>query len=130
MPLTTPAGCRDHGSDALEMFHRRRSAEIRDLATIDVLEELRADVRGQHRRSLAVRHVLNYMRMTPVEGRAFVYAADNFRTYHLGTLHQQRGVPPEIDRSRSWGTEEEAIFAAVVTRLRALGAPAAAEVEL
>ena len=130
MPLTSPSGCRDHEFDWYDHFHRRRGAEIARLATAEVLEELRADVRGATRRSLAVRQVLNYMRMTPVEGRTFVYAAESFRRYHLGTLHRERGVEPEIDRSRSWATEDEAIFAAVVTRLRAIDAPAALEAEL
>ena len=130
MPLTSPAGCRNHEADWLDLFHRRRGAEIAALATPEVLEELRADVHGHCSRSLALRHLLNYLRMTPVEGRTFVYAAENFRTYKIGTLRQQRGVPPEIDNTQSWPTEDEAIFAAVVTRLRTLGAPAAMEVTL
>lgn len=129
MPLTSPTTCRDHESDWLDFFHRRRGAEVSTLATGQVLEEFRGDVRGATRRSLALRHVLNYMRMTPVEGRTFVYASHRFHRYQLGTLHQQRGMPPELDASCSWATEEEAIYAAVVTRLRTLGAPAAAEVE-
>lgn len=130
MPLVSPTTCRDHESDWLQLFHRRRGAEVSALATSEVLEEFRGDVRGATRRSLALRHVLNYMRMTPVEGRTFVYASDRFHTYQLGRLHQQRGVRPELDTSSSWATEEEAIYAAVVMRLRTLGAPAAAEAEL
>jgi hypothetical protein len=130
MPLTTPTGCRDHEQDWSVTFHRRRGAEINALATAEVIEEFRRDTDGASRRSLDLRQVLNYVRMTPIEGRHFAYAAASFHRYHVGVLSQVRGAAPVIDESVSYASESEAVFAVFVMRLRQLGAPAAFEVEL
>jgi hypothetical protein len=130
MPLTGHTPCQDRAEVWAAMFHERRDREICDLATPEVVEELRNDVEGKAGRSLALRQVLNYLRMTPIEGRSFAYAAEPFAKYHVGVLRGGRGESPTIDESATYATENDAIFAVFITRLRAMGSTVAAGVEL
>lgn len=100
-----------------ERFDERRRRELSAALTPKIEAEFRADVEGRRPRSLALRHLLNFIRMSPIEGRPFAFAAPPYREYFLGRLHARRGEPPTIDMSRSYGSKQEAIFAAFQTRL-------------
>jgi branched-chain amino acid transport system permease protein len=104
-----------------EYFTGRRIAQLREMITPEILEEFRADPHGARGRSQALAQVLNFMRMQPIEDRVFAYAEVPFERYRLGSMHAERGVPPEIDESETFATENEAIFGVFVRRLEQLG---------
>jgi hypothetical protein len=130
MPLTGHTRCTDRAAVLADRFHARRDREICELATAEVIDEFRADVEGKKPRSLALRQILNYQRMTPIEGRSFAYAAEPFATYFVGTLRGGRGVSPDIRDEHSYASENEAVFAVFVTRLRVMGSAVADGVTL
>lgn len=57
------------------------------------------------------------MRMAPIEGRTFAYAAPSYETYYLARLHAERGRPPTVDTSQTFTTKEDAIVAAFLERM-------------
>lgn len=79
--------------------------------------EFRRDPIGYHPRTLVLRQLLNFMRMAPIEGRSFAYAAPSYATYHVARLHAERGVAPTMDESHIYPTREDATFAAFLVRL-------------
>ena len=97
------------------------AAHLRELVTPETLAEFRADPHGARGRSQALAQVLNFIRMQPIEDRVFAYAEVPFRRYKLGSMHAERGVPPEIDASATYATEDEPIYAVFVRRLELLG---------
>ncbi len=121
MPLTEPAELRDHADDWMAFFNEHRREELRAVVTPEIVEEFRLDPHGARGRSLVLRQTLNYLRMQPIEGRVFAYAAEPFRTYHLAVLKEVRGAPPTIMTDVAYPTEEEAIAAAFVKRLELVG---------
>lgn len=117
MSLTGRTECHDRSEVITGRFNERRKRELRRLATPEVVAEFRRDVEGRTPRSLALRHLLNFMRMTPIEGRVFAYAAAPFSEYYVGRLRGARGASPEIDESTRYSTEADAVFAAFMRRL-------------
>ncbi len=121
MSVTQPSEERNGVTDWIDYFTRRRTAELRELVTPEIFEEFRLDPHGARGRSQALAQVLNFIRMQPIEDRVFAYAEVPFQRYKLGSMHAERGVPPEIDESRTFATEDEAIYAVFVRRLEMLG---------
>jgi hypothetical protein len=119
--ITQPSEQHNGVTDWIDYFTRRRVAELRELVTPEVLAEFRADPHGARGRSAALAQTLNFIRMQPIEDRVFAYAEVPFERYKLGSMHAERGVPPEIDDSRTFATEEEAIYAVFTRRLELLG---------
>lgn len=121
MSVTQPSEERNGGAQWIEYFTARRIAQLREMVTPEILEEFRADPHGARGRSQALAQILNFMRMQPIEDRVFAYAEVPFQRYHLGSMHAERGVPPEIDESVTYATENEAIYGVFVRRLEELG---------
>lgn len=121
MSITQPSEERNGVAEWLDYFTRRRVGELREMVTPAVLAEFRADPHGARGRSKALAQTLNFLRMQPIEDRVFAYAEVPFGRYRLGSMHAERGLPPEIDESRVFATEEEAIYAVFVRRLELLG---------
>ena len=121
MSITSPADEHNGAEQWMEYWRRRREAQLRELITPAVLEEFRADPHGARGRSTALAQTLNFIRMQPIEDRVFAYAEVPFERYRLGSMHAERGVPPEIDESATFATEDEAIYAVFVRRLELLG---------
>jgi branched-chain amino acid transport system permease protein len=121
MSITNPADEHNGAEQWMEYWRRRREAQLREMVTPEILEEFRADPHGARGRSQALAQVLNFMRMQPIEDRVFAYAEVPFERYRLGSMHAERGVPPEIDESETFPTENEAIFGVFVRRLEQLG---------
>jgi hypothetical protein len=119
--VTQPSEERNGSAQWIEYFTRRRIAQLRELITPEVLEEFRTDPHGARGRSQALAQTLNFIRMQPIEDRVFAYAEVPFERYKLGSMHAERGVPPAIDESATFATEDEAIYAVFVRRLELLG---------
>ena len=117
MPLTGHSPLQDRAKSIHRRFDERRRRELCASLTPEVEAEFCADVEGRRPRSLALRQLLNFMRMSPIEGRSFAYAAPPYQQYFLARLHADRGVPPTVDRSRSFGSKREAIIAVFRARL-------------
>jgi hypothetical protein len=117
MPLTGRSLCHDRSEVIRKRFDERRRFQLRAALTPQIEEEFRVDVEGRRSRSLALRQLLNFIRMSPIEGRPFAYAAPPYREYFLARLHAGRGIPPSIDVSRGYASKQEAIFAVFQTRL-------------
>ncbi len=118
MPFTGLTPVHDRANVVLARFRERRTAELRRAVVMtDVIAEFRDDVEGHRPRSLALRHLLNFMRMTPIEQRTFAYAVTPFTAYQVGRLRAARGAPPEIDETRTFASKAEAIVAAFELRL-------------
>jgi hypothetical protein len=125
MSITSPADEHNGAEQWMEHWRRRREAQLRELVTPEVLEEFRLDPHGARGRTTALAQILNFLRMQPIEDRVFAYAEVPFERYKLGSMHAERGVPPEIDEGATFATEDEAIYAVFVRRLELLGiAPA------
>jgi hypothetical protein len=116
MPLTGRSTTQDRNPLIRKRFDERRRSALRDAVTPETIEEFRSDVIGRRPRTLALRHLLNFMRMSPIEGRTFAYAAPSYETYYLARLHAERGMPPTVDTSHTFPTKEEAIVAAFLER--------------
>jgi branched-chain amino acid transport system permease protein len=121
MSITSPAEEHNGAEQWMTYWRRRREAQLREMVTPEVLEEFRADPHGARGRSKALAQILNYMRMQPIEDRVFAYAEVPFERYRLGSMHAERGVPPEIDAGETFATEDEAIYGVFVRRLENLG---------
>ncbi|WP_198730526.1 hypothetical protein [Mycolicibacterium baixiangningiae] len=106
----------DRNAEIRRRFDERRRAALRDAVTPETIDEFCSDVIGRKPRTLALRHLLNFMRMAPIEGRTFAYAAPSYESYYLARLHAERGVPPTVDTSRTFRTKEDAIAAAFLER--------------
>lgn len=124
MSLTGQSRVEDRNLLIRSRFDARRRAELRDAVSPEVVEEFRNDVIGRAPRTLVLRHLLNFMRMSPIEGRTFAYAAPSYQAYYLARLHADRGVPPSVDTSQAFETKEEAIVAAFLERLNEITAAA------
>ncbi|MDF2823067.1 MAG: hypothetical protein K0R68_475 [Mycobacterium sp.] len=118
MPLTGQTRIQDRTAEIQSRFDKRRRAALRDAVQPETLDEFCNDVLGRQPRSLALRHLLNFMRMAPLEGRTFAYAAPSYDTYHLARLHAERGQQPTVDTAQSFSTKEDAIAAAFLERAR------------
>jgi hypothetical protein len=120
MPLTGKSAITDRNLLLRRRFDARRRAALREAVGPEVVEEFRNDVIGRAPRTLVLRHLLNFMRMSPIEGRPFAYAAPSYRAYYLARLHAERGNPPTVDTSQTFDTKEDAVVAAFVERLTAI----------
>lgn len=118
MPLTGRSAIHDRNLLIRERFDERRRSALREAVKPETISEFRDDVIGRHPRTLALRHLLNFMRMSPIGGRTFAYAAPSYETYYLARLHAERGMPPTVDTSHTFPTKEEAIVAAFLERAR------------
>lgn len=121
MSITSPADEHNGAEQWMEYWRRRREAQLREMVMPEILEEFRADPHGARGRTKALAQILNFIRMQPIEDRVFAYAEVPFERYRLGSMHAERGVPPEIDESTTFATEGEAIYAVFVRRLELLG---------
>jgi hypothetical protein len=119
--ITQPSEERNGGAQWVEYFTGRRIAQLREMVTAEIVAEFRADPHGARGRSKALAQVLNFMRMQPIEDRVFAYAEVPFERYRLGSMHAERGVPPEIDAGETFASEDEAIYGVFVRRLELLG---------
>lgn len=117
MPLTGQTDVEDRSLLIRGRFDERRRAELRAVVRPATLEEFRDDVIGRHPRTLELRQLLNFMRMAPIEGRTFAYAAPSYETYYLARLHAERATPPTVDTSHTFTTKEDAIVAAFLERV-------------
>lgn len=126
MPLTGQTKIQDRTAEIRSRFDERRRAALRNVVQPETLDEFCNDVLGRQPRSLALRHLLNFMRMAPIEGRTFAYAAPSYDTYYLARLHAERGLPPTVDTAQTFSTKEDAIAAAFLERAQEIiGNPAA-----
>lgn len=117
MPLTGQTDIEDRSVQIRQRFDERRRTALRAVVGPQTIEEFRGDVIGRHPRTLELRHLLNFMRMAPIEGRTFAYAAPSYQTYYLARLHAERGAPPTVDTSQTFTTKEDAIVAAFLERV-------------
>ncbi|WP_185292278.1 hypothetical protein [Mycolicibacterium litorale] len=106
----------DRNLEIRRRFDERRREALCDAVGPETIEEFCSDVIGRRPRTLALRHLLNFMRMAPIEGRTFAYAAPSYEIYYLARLHAERGVPPTVDTSHTFTTKEDAIAAAFIER--------------
>jgi hypothetical protein len=121
MSITSPTEEHNGAEQWMTYWRRRRGAQLREMVTPEILEEFRADPHGARGRSQALAEILNFMRMQPIEDRVFAYAEVPFQRYRLGSMHAERGVPPELDAEPTFATEDEAIYGVFVRRLKDLG---------
>ncbi len=121
MSLTDPDAYRDRTADWLEVFHARRREALGRLVTPELLELQRTNTEPETVEHLSELHlVMNYVRLLPAVGKAFVYAEEPYRRYRLGRM-TGRGVPAEIRDDEVFETERDAQHAVVRMRLRENG---------
>lgn len=121
MALKDPAHYRDKTGDWLEAFSSARKAELRKIATTDVLDEHANDPRGlESDHSPELLEVLNFARGLPIEHKVFVHATRPHEEYRLSTL-VARGQRASERGSTRYGSEREAVHAALLERLHEQG---------
>ncbi|MFD1708849.1 hypothetical protein ACFSCZ_19440 [Siminovitchia sediminis] len=122
MPINDPKTFRDKTEDWAPFFAKRRQAELSKLLTEEVIEEHRLNPRGSADapHSNELHEILNYMRMSPIEGRSFVYVMEPYKKYAIGEM-TSRGELAKISDHPIYSTEEEAVHAVFLLRLKQLG---------
>jgi hypothetical protein len=104
-----------------ERFDRALRAELRALATEEVIAEHRANPLGARGpQSEPLRRLLNYFRRLPQAGKHVVVAVEPWREYRLGVLSATRGEPPRLLDGPVFATEEEALHGVFLARVRDL----------
>jgi len=107
-----------------DRFDRALRAELRALATDEVVAEHRANPLGTRgRQSEALRRLLNYFRRAPQAGKYVVVAVSRWQEYRIGVLSGVRGVAPKLLDEPFFATEEEALQGVFAARVRDLFAP-------
>ncbi|MGR8920879.1 MAG: hypothetical protein ACU85V_14790 [Gammaproteobacteria bacterium] len=121
MPVRNPGGYPDKSLEWTQRFLRRRAAELAPLVDDALLEEHRADPRGeQQRHSHALKQILDFIHNQPADGKSFAYAAKPNEEYRVGIMHE-RGREPTILDDVVYASEREAVHAVFLERLRRLG---------
>ena len=121
MPIRDPGKYRDKTTDWIEFYNRVRQRELAPLVTDSLIAEHHDDPRGIHKRhGHALHDVLNHMHGLPIDGKTFVFAAVPYKEYRMGVL-SSRGAAPVILRDRTFSTENEAVHAVFLQRLKSLG---------
>lgn len=128
MPLRSPTDYEDKNVHWMAFFADARHRELKPLITPALLAEHAEDPRGDRsRHSAALQDVLNYLHGLPTDGKSFAYAEVPYARYRLGIL-RGRGKAPDLSDPRVFATEQEAVHAAFLQRLVALGLLDATEV--
>lgn len=122
MPVTAPAECRDHATDWVEYFYRRRGAEIAAMIDDDLIaEHERNPMQAQGHHSATLHLVLNYFRNAPIIGKEFVYAVEPYEQYKVGIV-TGRGQPAAMLDQTTYASEDEAVHAVFLARVDKLRA--------
>jgi hypothetical protein len=120
--ISTPSEYPDKALVWDEYFNRRRSVEIRDLLTEEVIAEHKANPLGYRKfHSPALQRVLNYFRMQSILGKYVVYASEPWREYRIAAV-TERGQPPTILDEQVFASEEEAMHGVFMQRCNELRA--------
>ena len=120
MPLTDPDVYRDKTLDWMDYFNHQRRDALTLTITPELIAEHENDPSGSKaRHSSKLQALLIYLRMQPVDGKAFVYVQEPHRKYCIGLMNG-RGETPRILEEQIFASEKEAIHAVFLYRLRAL----------
>lgn len=104
-----------------ERFDRRLREQLVKSIDDGLLAEHRANPLGQAGpQSDTLRRVLNYFRRAPQAGKYVVIAVQPWREYRIGVLSGARGAPPKLLDQPACATEEEALHAVFLARVRDL----------
>ena len=128
MPLRKPTDYEDKNGHWMAFFANARHKALKPLVTPALLAEHAEDPRGaRSQHSAALQEVLNYLHGLPTDGKSFAYAEVPYARYRLGIL-RGRGQAPDLSDPRVFASEQEAVHAAFLQRLVALGLLDATEV--
>lgn len=119
--LNDPSRYPDRALDWMEFWHGRRSQQVRQLVTQEVVAEHAGDPAGDHEfHSGELTQVLNYLRMAPTPGKEFAYMTVPFHEYRIGII-SPRGEEVEYPVSETFNSEDEIVHEIFLRRLRKIG---------
>ena len=102
----------------IRRFDARLRAELKELITIDLIEEHRATF-GK-RRSDVLERVLTYFRRVAVTDKYAILAVKPFAAYRIVALSGRRGVPPRAVDDQVFTSEHDAQHGVFLKRVQDL----------
>ena len=122
MAVSDPSAYRDRTADFMTMWHEKRSAQIRELVTHDLISEHAADPNGDLApHSGPLTQVLNYLRMAPTPGKDFGYMTVPFQEYRIGLISPRHEAVTFPADDRTFSSENEVVQAIFLRRLGRMG---------
>lgn len=109
----------DQEAEIFCRFMENARKHLRPLVTDDLIREHEADPLGRH--SLDLEHLLVFMRQLPQKDKLVILAEEQDKQFRLFRLSGVRGLPGSIVGGELYRTEEEALHAGFLQRLRDLG---------
>jgi hypothetical protein len=117
MPYSDPSKLRDHNTDWLNYYWKRRAGEVLKLVTSELIaEHQRNPEQWLGRHSNALHEVLNFMRYKPILGKEYAYAIEPYKKYRLGRV-VERGTKGQWIDDTIYDSEQAAIHAIFLIRL-------------
>lgn len=122
MAVSDPDRYRDRTADFMAMWHARRSAQVRELVTDELLAEHLADPVGEvNPHSNELTQVLNYLRMAPTAGKDFAYMTVPFERYRIGLISPRGDEVTYPDDDRTFDSQRDVEQAIFIRRLVRFG---------
>lgn len=108
----------DRQLQVYEAWDRKLRARLKMQLSDELIEEHGRKPLGQH--SDALERVLAYFRRQPTAGKYVIVATKPWREYRIAVLSRERGHPAELDGEETFPTEEAAMHAVFLRRVRDL----------